>query len=244
MSKTVDIVMLAIENTRSKAYLQRLLGAGLSPSFVILMKDEAAGLKAGQRAEDVRVSEELRKEVHCHEDFAFYPNISLEETLSEHAVPHEVLSTMDVNSQAVIAALQKRHEELVIFSAAGGAILRSEILGIGKKFLHVHPGLLPEFRGSTTIYYSLLKEGNCGATAIFLNAKIDQGDVIASRRFEPPKKRTDIDYLYDPFIRSALMLEVVGDYARGKLQTKKQSPGGQAYYIIHPVLKHICILES
>ena len=45
-------------------------------------------------------------------------------------------------------------------------ILR-KILSLEKYYLHIHGGPLPQYRGSTTKYYSLLKSNTVGASAIF-----------------------------------------------------------------------------
>ena len=57
--------------------------------------------------------------------------------------------------------------EVIIYSGYGGGIIGKRLLGIDKKFLHVHGGYLPDYPGSTTNYFSILKEDKVGASAIF-----------------------------------------------------------------------------
>ena len=45
-----------------------------------------------------------------------------------------------------------------IYSGYPGVIIRDEEILKKKKIVHFHPGKLPDFKGSTTIYYSVLKE--------------------------------------------------------------------------------------
>ena len=54
-----------------------------------------------------------------------------------------------------------------------------------------------------------------------------------------------IDFIYDPFIRSSLLIDVINEYIENdyKFPMKQQPIDAEGnYYIIHPVLKHIAIL--
>ena len=54
-------------------------------------------------------------------------------------------------------------------------LLKEKILDTGKKFLHIHGGYLPDYKGSTTNYYSLINENTIGASAIFLTLLMYNG---------------------------------------------------------------------
>jgi methionyl-tRNA formyltransferase len=144
----------------------------------------------------------------------------------------------------VCAALGSLGQSIVIFCGPGGAIGRGPLFATGKRFLHMHPGRLPDYRGSTTIYYSLLSEGRIAVSALFLDPAIDAGPVVAVKEFEPPHDRTLIDHVFDPYIRAQLLVEVLEDYrATGGFAERPQSrEEGNTFYIIHPVLKHLAIL--
>ena len=124
-------------------------------------------------------------------------------------------------------------------------ILKQDILTSGKLFLHVHSGSLPNYRGSTTIYYSIINVNKCFATAIFLNEKIDTGDVILTKEYEVPDKATNIDYYFDSIIRADLLLDVIDKYVKTRkiVFEPQESINGETYFIIHPVLKHIALLS-
>ena len=168
------------------------------------------------------------------------------ELLQEYCIPHQRLPTLDPNAASVVAAIRQLPQSILVYSGPGGVILRKDILSTGKRFLHVHSGILPYFRGSTTVYYALLEEGRCGATAFFFDEKIDTGPVIRTRAFPPPEDRTSLDLFYDPLIRSQLLVDVLRDYAAtGKMPVEPQDPeAGETYFVIHPVLKHIAILAG
>ena len=124
-----------------------------------------------------------------------------------------------------------------------GKILSKETLNLGKKFLHVHPGLLPAYKGSTTIYFSLLAEGFCGASAFIMDDEIDNGPTLMQRKFPPPVDRRNIDFFYDSFIRAELLTEVISNIESQNLAITSQSKDvvNRTYHIIHPILKSIAI---
>lgn len=135
--------------------------------------------------------------------------------------------------------LHESKDHIYIFSGKSGEIVKEDILEKGL-FLHVHPGRLPQYRGSTTIYYSLLQEKACCATAFFLDTKIDTGEVIKEMSFGVLD--IDFDYLYDPFIRTYLLINVLQSH---NFNTKKQENNkAKEYYIIHPVLKKLALIKK
>ena len=100
----------------------------------------------------------------------------------------------DINSAEVVRAVGNASQGFFIFS--GGGILKKEMLSAGKKFLHVHPGRLPDFRGSTCFYYSIIAESDVSATAFFLADGIDKGNIGCRKSFGLPQT-TDIDNFFD-----------------------------------------------
>jgi methionyl-tRNA formyltransferase len=179
-------------------------------------------------------------------DVSFDPAISIMETIEQAGIPYKVATSSDINSIQVINEIRERHEPVFIYSGYGGVLLKKELLQTEKKFLHVHGGYLPDFKGSTTNYFSLLNEESIGASAIFLNEEIDSGPVLLRRKFQPPANRQEIDHLYDGMARSRVLIETLKAYNntnewRFELEDNR---GGETYFIIHPVLKHIAILAK
>jgi methionyl-tRNA formyltransferase len=155
-----------------------------------------------------------------------------------------IVQADDVNAPAAVEAVAALAQTYVIFSGPGGAIVKHPLFQTGKRFLHVHPGRVPEFRGSTTIYYSLLAEARVEATAFFLEEEIDTGPVVGTASFAPPQDRTEVDRTYDSEVRATLLVSVLRDYqAKGRfVESPQLRTDARTYYIIHPVLKHLAIL--
>ena len=229
-----DIGMLVSSSNRTKLYLHVLAKHGLLPAYVIYMEDPAV-VTVEQEAARRLPGEKLGAE--------FDPSLGVSEALEHLGVSYERVSTLDPNSDLVIEAVDARPESIFVFSAEG--ILGKKLLSVGKKFLHIHSGILPEYRGSTTVYYSLLKEDICGATAFIIDEQIDTGGIVKKRVFPPPADRTTIDVYYDPLMRAELLADVLREFREdGEVPVAPQDTAtGETYFIIHPVLKHIAILS-
>jgi len=181
------------------------------------------------------------------EQAVFVPDLSvpLEGTCQHRQWNITRLVCESVNSPEIAKTLRDIAPKLVVYSGYGGEIVSSELLGLNAPFLHIHGGWLPDYRGSTTIYYSILRERNCSASAILLSNEIDAGPVIARESYPVPPAGVDVDYVYDSAIRADLLVRVLGDYNnQGGWRTlnPQTSEQGRDYYVIHPVLKHLAML--
>jgi methionyl-tRNA formyltransferase len=218
--------------------LQNLVLNNLLPSIVLLLgESEIKPLVKKAR-------ENSRSQLSTEQKFS--TDIPVLTLIQKYNLPYKLLNTNNPNSEEVIKIVKALNQEIIIYSGPGGVILSNSILSAGKKFLHVHPGIVPEFRGSTTVYYSLLEQKKLGATAFFMSQEIDCGDVIKTQVYEPPNDRTLLDVYFDPFIRSQLLVDVLQELEiKGVLSSESQrNDSGETYFIIHPVLKHIAILGS
>lgn len=220
-----EIGILLLDTSRGRAYIQNLIKNKLCPSFAIVL---------GQKNKTGSVNSKYAKQFFDQSESVF-------STLEKNNMKYKKVDATDCNDKSVISELKSRKEKYFIYT--GGGILKDEILSIGKKFIHVHPGIVPYYRGSTCMYYSLINEGKIGATAFFLEKNVDTGDIIAQKVYGKPPIQ-DIDYVYDPYMRSDLLVKVIKSYAKTKkFQTKKQDKTkGETYFIMHPVLKHLAIL--
>ena len=136
--------------------------------------------------------------------------------------------------------------KLTIYAGYGGQIVKPSILKSVDRLLHIHSGALPEYRGSTTIYYAILNNDVCGATAILLDRNIDTGLIVGEKQYPTPKAGTDVDFHLDIEFRTSLLIEVVQDYQRNgcfKSEVTQSINEGKTYYVAHPILRHIAMLR-
>lgn len=229
-----EFAMLLADSTRSKAYLQIMIKEGFVPSLCIVFCESYETLK-------------YNKKVNCINDdkSLFDEDEPIIETLIKNSVKYEIVEDKDINSDAMKNCLIKLPQKYIIYSGYGGAILKPHLFCMNKQFIHIHAGILPYYRGSTTAYYSILKENRIGATAIFMNAGIDEGKIIVKEDFELPHNETDLDYVFEPYVRAQVLIETIQLYIKnGDLfAEEQQDEKAETYFIIHPVLKHIAIMK-
>lgn len=243
-----EIGMIAGDTSRSRAYLQALGRNKLLPNYVLVLEQATDKLLPGQleKSQANRAIERVVEVEECWSESHFDATQPIKVLLDELSVPYEVSTCRDINDLTVIEAIRRRAETAFIYSGFGGALLRKDILSTGKHFLHVHGGYLPDYKGSTTNYYSLILENTLGASAIFLSEEIDCGPVLLRRKFPPPENRQAIDHIYDSGARAKVLVETLKNYLKcgGWEFELPANTGGETYYIIHPVLKHIAILDK
>jgi methionyl-tRNA formyltransferase len=216
--------MVAADTTRTKYYIEELIKSELLPHYVLLLLNSTSELLPGQK--EVKTENELIK------------------LLSDAGIKYDIASNSSINSDEVVIAIANRPEQVFIFSGYGGVLLKEKILDTRKKFLHIHGGYLPDYKGSTTNYYSLIDENTIGASAIFLTKEIDCGPILLRKKFSPPKDRTEIDHNSDSEVRAKVLIECLQNYVNsGSWEYDlENNHGGEIFYIIHPILKHLAIL--
>lgn len=243
MRELDGVSMICADTTRSRAYLQNLTRAGLRPTRILRMSRPGADLPGQSRAR-VPCPPDRAAEDALWQQAQFDPNSDLTKDIARAGAPCQAVEETDINAPEICEAVAALPGHTVLYSGFGGQILRDPILAAGKDFLHVHGGYLPDFRGSTTNYFSMIAEGMLGASAIFLTAEIDAGPVLLRRRFPAPPDRTRIDHLHDSAARALVLCEVLntfaetGDWPRADVAATET---GRTYYVVHPVLKHLAI---
>ena len=241
-----DIGIILADTSRSRAYLAALERHEILPSWVLLLDDGSIANKAGKADRgDFFVLEESNLE-DCWSENCFSPDRPLQPWLDELGLNYQISNSRDINSEKVIGLISQAAPSILIYSGYGGVLLHKSLLACGKKFLHVHGGYLPDFRGSTTNYFSLLKDKFIGASSIFLTDKIDCGPILKRRKFHPPPNCEQIDHIYDSAVRAFVLVETLKDFLKhGEWRyADTLNKGGGVFYIIHPILKHLAILKN
>ncbi len=238
----LEFSMLLVNNNRSKAYLQNLILKKYKPEHVILLSDNTR-LPEQTDNDVIMKSDSTQKNIRSIDELS----ISFDEkeqvlaTIIKNNIDYTVINNLDINSKDVINAISLIPSKYVIYSGPGGSLLKKEILNQGVSFIHVHPGWLPTYRGSTTIYYSMLVNSEVGASVIIFEEGIDEGPILYKRRYQISQKNIDYDYVLDPLIRANTLMEFM---MTNKLNAIQQNPVDQAntFYIVHPFIKHAAIL--
>ena len=229
------VIMIACASARSQAYIQALLANGMAPEEVIFL------------GPDREHAQNTRPPVRQWAGLAL-PDLAINFSTScaQSGIRIRRIGSPDVNSDDVLQVLEQTDARLVIYSGISGQIVHKRILEAGPRFLHIHAGWLPEYRGSTTVYYSILNMERPSVSAIYLDDKIDTGPILKRQSYQAPPSWMDVDLVYDGSIRADLLCQIIRDYQKhGELiSTATQLPEvGRTYYVIHPVLKHLALLS-
>jgi hypothetical protein len=137
----------------------------------------------------------------------------------------------------------------------GGGILPKTLLDIEQvRFLHVHPGHLPEVRGADGLLWSVLLRGVPGASCFYMSPGIDEGKVILTRDLPmvnlPPEflglsleERYNLLYSFvDPIIRAAVLLDVLTIHSEDLLSmpvSAQALEAGRQYHFLAPQMRDI-----
>lgn len=230
-----DFALLAADTARTKAYLFAMLQNNKLPEVCVVYSDSIFKMQEEEK--------QYKKNMVWHSEY-FPIEMPVLSFIKEMGISCILVENKDINSDQIKDIIQNLKQKYLIYSGYGGYILKPHLFCMGKEFVHIHAGILPKYRGSTTVYYCFLQEKLFGATAIFLSEGIDEGKIIAYETFGLPKEPVDIDYIYEPYMRSQVLMKVIDMYlSEGELTACEQSmKNAETYFIIHPVLKHIEML--
>jgi methionyl-tRNA formyltransferase len=234
--------MVVADTTRTRAYLCAMVRHGLMPSHVLVLNNPGAAILPGQSSGPLGRIETASMD-ECWSEADFDTSTPLESFFNDFGIDYQIAPVRDINDEWVVGRIARRPEHVFVYSGFGGVLLRREVLNTGKRFLHVHGGFLPTYKGSTTNYFSLLAENQMGASAIFLTEDIDSGPILFRRIFPSPAERMQIDHVFDSAARAKVLIDVLRRYRDSRTwQVEMENEGGETFYVIHPVLKHIAIL--
>ena len=127
-----------------------------------------------------------------------------------------IIETNDVSSNKLFNQLSELNADLFVVVAF--SILPDSIINIPKYgSINIHPSLLPKYRGSSPIQYSLLNgDKETGVSIINLNSKVDSGAILGQKTILTPMDATFGD-MYEKLgiLGSKLLMEVVDDIKNG-----------------------------
>lgn len=238
MSNINNIAIVLSNNARARAYLHIMMQDSIKPSHAILLEEN-----------DVVKSMSIKK------TSLFDNETSVEDILINNKIPYVKLNTQNINDPSCIFEISKLNQEYIIFAGNPGNILSSKCFQYNKKFIHIHPGKLPEYKGSTVFYYSILNENKISMTAIFMSEIVDKGDIIDEITYDLSSEiffdKADLDNILEPYLRSVLLKKILLNYCKdGVFKSRPQTESNineeqdGYYYIVHPLLRHICILKN
>lgn len=281
--RVVDLVVLAFaDGPYSRAYLGHLRAAGYRPRAVVVLKMARGGRHVGSGISRVRryaasaigkVRAILQPWRRARPAPEWYPRflaevqerfsvtIPLAGPVDFREYTERVLEVdiEDFDDPRLLSVLRDLNAKAILFT--GGGRVTPGLLGEpGIKVIHVHPGIVPDVRGSDGLFWSCVVRGTPGYSMFYMDVGLDTGDIIYRREFPPPARalvnprwlenETDAEWIwkgllaaYDPHLRAQTLVEVIRSAdAEGRrleeLPNEPQDPGeGRTYFFMHPDLR-------
>ena len=190
MISVPDVGIILFPSPRARAYLQAMEKVGICPEHALLVEREYLPWLLTSPDIKERFFDLERNE---------------KDVIEAMGIDHSSVTAESINDPSILDSLKKRPQKTFIYT--GGGIAKKEVLA-AKRLLHVHPGIVPFYRGSTCFYYSILTERKIGASAFFLDSEIDTGDVLGTREFSVPGN-VNIDCILDPYFRSQMLVDIL-----------------------------------
>ena len=176
------------------------------------------------------------------------------ESLSDN---YSVLPITGLKDPALLELVRKSSKETFLYT--GGGIVPEKLLTVSdSKFLHIHPGFLPDVRGADCTLWSSLISGHCAATCFYMAPGIDTGDIIRARwlpkldigvALQTLAEAVDTQTLYraiyafiDPWVRAAVLRDLL-IHSRNDLYNADSYPqdeeAGTTYHFMHDRLRAV-----
>jgi len=130
-----------------------------------------------------------------------------------------------------VGTLTKLQPDVMVV-AAYGQILPAEVLKIPKTAcLNIHGSLLPKYRGAAPVHYAVMNgEKETGMTVMYMNEKMDEGDILLSEKTAiGPEETTGV--VHDRLARLGAegLLKALALLADGKAPRTPQDPAQSTY---------------
>ncbi len=167
-----------------------------------------------------------------HISFVFFGSSPFSAVVLRELVAAKYAPTLIINdARAPLDAATLRHHAPsggwdVFIVASFGRIISAEILAIPKHgSLNVHPSLLPKYRGSSPIQSAILADDrNTGVSIMQMDAELDHGPIVASKKVPTPHWPPNYDEL-EKILGTAggtLLANILPDWCTGKITAHPQ----------------------
>lgn len=182
--------------------LDILIKNGYAPDLIITTPDKPQGRKMILTPPPVKI-------------FALEHNLKI-------AQPHSLLT---YNPSSSAGGLQPNTYNLLLV-ASYGKIIPKYILDIPKfGALNVHPSLLPKFRGPSPIQSFILSgEEKTGVTIMLMDAKIDNGPILASQKLKVESHKLNAKELEEKLaeLGGQMLVDVIPKWINGEIKAVEQ----------------------
>lgn len=270
--KTLDLTVLFIDSVPSRIYLALLHKSGCRAKNIIFLDIQPKSAKYNfvKRLFGISIASFLysiyRKIRSKALDSIAIQLLALNnlkpEDLNNCLAPYdkkeiEKLYLKNMHDEKLSLHIERGSYGAILFT--GGGILKDKILDIPEiKFIHIHPGIVPDIRGADCLFWSYLLRNKAGYSAFYMNSGIDTGDILIKKEYDIEFGEIDFSssdnydiYMnilmyYDPCLRINTFIELLNSvHATQRLDDlhfERQDPNeGRMYFFMHKELRDFVI---
>ena len=143
----------------------------------------------------------------------------------------DIFQPENINEPNFVKTMKELEPDIILV-VAYGQILSNDVLNIPKKgCINIHGSLLPLYRGAAPINWVIINgEDETGITYIYMNSRVDDGDIIAQYRINVHPDDTFGELSRRLSRLSAETVNpVINDFINGKLQRIPQDRNKATY---------------
>lgn len=148
-----------------------------------------------------------------------------------------IISVTSVNSAEASSVFRKLNPDIVLVNGTG--IVSSEILNcIPAKFINMHAGITPLYRGIYGAYWALVESNRkaCGVTIHLVDSGIDTGGILEQGVIKPTDKDNVTTYpLLQLAVGIPLLQKAIADVMANRIEVKP-APEGKSRLWSHPTV--------
>jgi len=271
--KTLDFTVIAdLYCPTSRTYLSYLKQAGYQPEKILLTAFVSSRRKYSLIRRFLGYRAECFAAHLCEPGIASYPSsvsahfTAMQESFGvnvdytsgfawqDYAPVVQKISALDYSDPDFREVLKKQRNKTFLYTN-GGIVPKSLLEQKDIRILHIHPGIVPDVRGSDGLLWSVLIRGRPGVSCFYMSPGIDEGALIDTMEFAPmriqvpaPNNAEEEDALYraaliayDPHLRARLLCKIIKENegtSMALLPSRQQPPvKPEAYLWMHPALR-------
>ncbi len=265
--KCLNITVLFYESIPARIYLALLHKNGYYPKKIVYFKFNRSKkytfFKAilGEKILNYLLERKHSKNIDTRLANLFLQKFALnyDDLMKDISTYHGIFETLDITNledEKLIKYIQTEQDKTFLFT--GGGILKERLLSIkDTKFIHIHPGVVPDVKGADGMFWSYLLKNKVGYSCFYMNSGIDTGDIVQINEYKLHKfnnvdfTKFDDDKLYkyllqyyDPCFRVQTLVNLIekSDNDLSKFSYEKQNPkDGRTYFFMHEKLRNFTI---
>lgn len=174
--------------------------------------------------------------------------------LDEFSPNIESILIKNLSDDALLAKLSGEKKSSILYT--GGGIMPLKLLDLEHlRFIHIHPGFLPEVRGADCLLWSNLIYGQSSASSFYMAKGIDTGDILKAKwlpildlnlnghQIDGLSMYRMIYSFIDPWVRSVLLKDLVTEHSDffEIHSTSQNSAEGLNFHFMHQKLRSLSL---